>query len=114
MKVISNDTFLFLVQSNCLMFVVCGYACHVSCVDLGSPCPFDESKQRPVGIDPQKGIGTAYEGILALFLISMPLGIFYLHLQVMSKFRKLVAVFERAGFACMLLCVTSNSSSMTS
>lgn len=34
----------------------------MNCVDLGSPCPFDESKQRPVGIDPQKGIGTAYEG----------------------------------------------------
>lgn len=45
---------------------VCGYACHVGCVDLGSPCPFDESKQRPVGIDPQKGVGTAYEGYVKI------------------------------------------------
>lgn len=45
---------------------VCGYACHVNCVDLGSPCPFDETKQRPVGIDPKKGIGTAYEGYVKI------------------------------------------------
>lgn len=45
---------------------VCGYACHVNCVELGSPCPFDESKQRPVGIDPQKGVGTAYEGYVKI------------------------------------------------
>ncbi|UXI17092.1 general transcription factor IIH subunit 5 [Sarcoptes scabiei] len=45
---------------------VCGYACHVDCVDLGSECPFDEAKQRPVGIDPQKGIGTAYEGFVKI------------------------------------------------
>ena len=41
----------------------------MNCVDLGSPCPFDETKQRPVGIDPKKGIGTAYEGKFALILI---------------------------------------------
>lgn len=45
---------------------VCGYACHVGCVDLGLPCPFDETKQRMVGIDPQKGIGTAYEGYVKI------------------------------------------------
>ncbi|XP_046919780.2 serine/threonine-protein kinase gek isoform X2 [Dermatophagoides farinae] len=45
---------------------VCGYACHVDCVDSGSSCPFDETKQRPVGIDPQKGIGTAYEGFVKI------------------------------------------------
>lgn len=45
---------------------VCGYACHVNCVDLGSRCPFDETKQRPVGIDPQRGVGTAYEGYVKI------------------------------------------------
>lgn len=45
---------------------VCGYACHVGCVDLGLPCPFDETKQRMIGIDPQKGIGTAYEGYVKI------------------------------------------------
>lgn len=38
----------------------------MDCVDSGSSCPFDETKQRPVGIDPQKGIGTAYEGFVKI------------------------------------------------
>lgn len=33
---------------------------------MGSPCPFDETKQRLVGIDPQNGIGTAYEGFVKI------------------------------------------------
>ncbi|XP_022241493.1 serine/threonine-protein kinase MRCK alpha-like isoform X2 [Limulus polyphemus] len=43
---------------------VCGFACHVGCQDkvpAVCPVPADQTS-RPVGIDPTKGIGTAYEG----------------------------------------------------
>ncbi|KAK4005018.1 hypothetical protein OUZ56_006742 [Daphnia magna] len=43
---------------------VCGFACHVACKDKVPPlCPLptDQTK-RPLGIDPTRGIGTAYEG----------------------------------------------------
>ncbi|XP_065345680.1 serine/threonine-protein kinase Genghis Khan isoform X4 [Cloeon dipterum] len=43
---------------------VCGFACHIGCcekVPAICPVPADQTK-RPLGIDPTRGIGTAYEG----------------------------------------------------
>lgn len=50
---------------------VCNFACHVGCsakVPQVCPVPPDQAR-RPVGIDPSRGIGTAYEGFVRVSLI---------------------------------------------
>uniref|UniRef100_A0A3Q2R484 non-specific serine/threonine protein kinase n=1 Tax=Fundulus heteroclitus TaxID=8078 RepID=A0A3Q2R484_FUNHE len=45
---------------------VCNFSCHVTCADKAPavcPVPQDQTK-GPLGIDPQRGIGTAFEGFV--------------------------------------------------
>ncbi|XP_036057702.1 serine/threonine-protein kinase MRCK alpha isoform X17 [Onychomys torridus] len=42
----------------------CGFSCHITCVNRApAACPVPpEQTKGPLGLDPQKGVGTAYEG----------------------------------------------------
>lgn len=44
----------------------CGFACHISCAKslVSIACPYDDKKL--IGLDPQRGIGTAYSGYVRI------------------------------------------------
>ncbi|XP_041468189.1 serine/threonine-protein kinase MRCK alpha-like isoform X2 [Lytechinus variegatus] len=51
-----------------MMCEVCHFACHVACAEKApSVCPISQQQMaKPQGIDPTRGIGTAYEGVLKI------------------------------------------------
>lgn len=54
---------------------VCGFSCHITCVNKApTACPVPpEQTKGPLGIDPQKGIGTAYEGHVRVSMVRLRL-----------------------------------------
>lgn len=54
---------------------MCGFSCHITCVNKApTACPVPpEQTKGPLGIDPQKGIGTAYEGHVRVSIIRLGL-----------------------------------------
>ncbi|MBN3304706.1 MRCKG kinase, partial [Amia calva] len=42
----------------------CGYACHVTCANSATICP--DKSRKPLGVDPVRGTGTAFEGQLSI------------------------------------------------
>lgn len=54
-----------------LLYLVCSFACHVSCKDSAPQvCPIPpEQAKRPLGVDVQRGIGTAYKGYVKVIVI---------------------------------------------
>lgn len=58
--------FLFSFVFYIFLFLVCSFICHVSCKDNAPQvCPIPpEQAKRPLGIDVQRGIGTAYKGFV--------------------------------------------------
>ncbi|XP_015791530.1 serine/threonine-protein kinase Genghis Khan [Tetranychus urticae] len=50
-----------------LICETCGFVSHIACASQGIQlCPCDDTSQRPQGIDPSRGIGTAYEGYVKI------------------------------------------------
>lgn len=59
---------------------MCGFSCHITCVNKApTACPVPpEQTKGPLGIDPQKGIGTAYEGHVRVSVIRLGVRLIFL------------------------------------